>query len=296
MTSKNLNALLIKVKQLIPPLSADFHKGQAGRICVIGGSEEYTGAPYFSSMAALRIANLMVYPYMRTSEKNYSQTPQQITTKVAELFPRMHVIVVGPGLSRDKLMQECARGIITKAKEKDLAIVLDADALFLVQNHPDVVKNYKKAVLTPNVNEFKRLCEALNVGFDESQKGGTAQRLSQALGGVTIVQKGKVDVISNEEQTLCCDIPGGLKRCGGQGDILSGVIATFLAWGKAYQAGLWEHDQSITASEIPLLASFAGCKIVRECSRVAFEKFGRATQTSDILKELGSVFQKDFER
>ncbi|CAG8546818.1 14648_t:CDS:2 [Ambispora leptoticha] len=288
MTTKNFNAILNKVKQLIPPLSPEFHKGQAGRICVIGGSEEYTGAPYFSAMSALKIgadlSSVVCVP------------GAAVPIKVADLFPRMHVIVVGPGLSRDNLMQECARGIITKAKEKDLSIVLDADALFLVQNHPDVIQNYKKAVLTPNVNEFKRLCEALNVGFDESQKGETAQRLSQALGGVTIVQKGKVDVISDGEQILHCEASGGLKRCGGQGDLLSGIISTFLSWGKAYQAGLWEHDQSITASEIPILASFAGCSIVRESSRVAFEKFGRATQTSDILKELGSVFRKDFER
>jgi ATP-dependent NAD(P)H-hydrate dehydratase len=39
---------------------------------------------------------------------------------------------------------------------------------------------------------------------------------------------------------LVCDAEGGLKRMGGQGDILSGVIATFLAWGKGYEDGVWK--------------------------------------------------------
>jgi NAD(P)H-hydrate repair Nnr-like enzyme with NAD(P)H-hydrate dehydratase domain len=39
---------------------------------------------------------------------------------------------------------------------------------------------------------------------------------------------------------LVCDSEGGLKRMGGQGDILSGVIATFLAWGKGYEDGAWK--------------------------------------------------------
>lgn len=39
---------------------------------------------------------------------------------------------------------------------------------------------------------------------------------------------------------LQCDIEGGLKRMGGQGDILSGAIAAFLAWGKAYEEKLWK--------------------------------------------------------
>lgn len=88
-----------------------------------------------------------------------------------------------------------------------------------------------------------------------------AERLSNAFGGVTIVQKGPNDIISNGKEgkgtaqrihvsnhiiyhkwytVLVCDSEGGLKRMGGQGDILSGVIATFLAWGKGYEDGVWK--------------------------------------------------------
>jgi ATP-dependent NAD(P)H-hydrate dehydratase len=51
---------------------------------------------------------------------------------------------------------------------------------------------------------------------------------------VTILQKGPSDIISNGERNEVIDVQGGLKRVGGQGDILSGAVGTFLAWGKAH--------------------------------------------------------------
>ena len=83
--------------------------------------------------------------------------------------------------------------------------------------------------------------------------------VSRALGGVTILQKGaqdiictntggsseadarvsKVDASENTEEQVAVDVPGGLKRCGGQGDILSGTVGTALAWGKCFEDGAY---------------------------------------------------------
>lgn len=79
------------------------------------------------------------------------------------------------------------------------------------------------------------------MGIEKSDEGkGACSRLAKAFGGVTIIQKGPNDYISNGEQTITCDIRGGLKRSGGQGDTLTGCLVTFLAWKKAYQDRLWE--------------------------------------------------------
>ncbi|CAG8851110.1 33838_t:CDS:2, partial [Racocetra persica] len=63
--------------------------------------------------AAISIKNyspdLMVHPYMRKSEKTPDLTPKEIIDNVTSLFKRLHVLVVGPGLSRDKMMLECAK-------------------------------------------------------------------------------------------------------------------------------------------------------------------------------------------
>ncbi|CAM0135776.1 hypothetical protein VKS41_001792 [Umbelopsis sp. WA50703] len=307
-----------KIKQLIPPLVPEMHKGQAGRVGIVGGSEDYTGAPYFSGISAMKLGadlchifcepgagtvikgyspDLIVHPYLRTSEhaKESKLSSQEIVDNVASVFSRLHVLVVGPGLSRDSQMLEAAKGIIERAKEKNMAIVLDADGLFLVQNNPEIVQNYQKAVLTPNVVEFKRLCDSMKLKFEDSDKDKMAEKLSNAFGGVTIVQKGSRDLISNGKEVLICDAEGGLKRMGGQGDILSGVIATFLAWGKGYQDGVWKHDSSLEQKEISLLSAWAGCRIVRECAKRAFEKHGRAVLTSHLVEEIGPAYASLFE-
>ncbi|OZJ04020.1 hypothetical protein BZG36_03760 [Bifiguratus adelaidae] len=311
------------VKQLIPPLSEKLHKGQAGRVGVVGGSEDYTGAPFFSAISAMRLGadlghifcdveaatviksyspDLIVHPYMHKSPKSYQKdqnvpSVSEIVDTISQTFSRLHVLVVGPGLSRDKLMLDTATGIIQKAKEQDMAIVLDADGLFLVQNNPDVVKGYAKAVLTPNVVEFKRLCEAMNLKFNEQNNDNMAEELSKAFGGkrhAYNISSG-YNCLLTKSAVFMCDAVGGLKRVGGQGDILSGAIATFLAWGKAYQDKVWEHDSSIAPEDISLYAGWAGCRLVRECAHLAYEKHGRAVLTSDMALEVGEAYRRVFD-
>lgn len=59
--------ILSRVRQLVPPMLDTFHKGQLGRVAVIGGSEDYTGAPYFSAMASARLGCDLVRSALRVS-------------------------------------------------------------------------------------------------------------------------------------------------------------------------------------------------------------------------------------
>jgi ATP-dependent NAD(P)H-hydrate dehydratase len=96
--------------------------------------------------------------------------------------------------------------------------------LYLVQNHPEIIKGYSNAILTPNLAEFKRLCERMvngkiltcdettknsncffyyqKINFEDSNKDNMVGLLSQAFGGVTIVQKGQYDLISNGNEGI----------------------------------------------------------------------------------------------
>lgn len=58
-------------------------------------------------------------------------------------------------------MQLAARIAIKLAREKLIYLVIDADGLWLIQSEPEVIKGYSRAVLTPNVVEFKRLCDSV---------------------------------------------------------------------------------------------------------------------------------------
>lgn len=70
---------------------------------------------------------------------------------------------------------------------------------------------------------------------DESTSNELAGKLSRALGGVTILQKGASDRITNGQELLVNDELGSARRCGGQGDVLSGIVGAYLAWGKNYE-------------------------------------------------------------
>jgi ATP-dependent NAD(P)H-hydrate dehydratase len=220
----------------------------------------------------------MVHPLMRsspTSPGNPSSSPspspsaRDVANLVIPLLDRLHVLVIGPGLGRDPLMQDTCALVMRAARDKRMPMVLDADALQIVQREPDLVRGYALAVLTPNVVEFARLAAALGVD-DEVQaaeeKAGESARveaLARALGGVMVVQKGATDRISDGRVTYAVDLRGGRKRSGGQGDTLTGSIATFLGWRKAYLDGLWEHGGKLGEEELVGLAAFGGCVITR---------------------------------
>jgi len=166
---------------------------------------------------------------------------------------------MGPGLGREAYMQSYARMALSIARERAMFIVLDADALWMVQEELGLIRGYRRAVLTPNVVEFKRLSESAGISPDVPARERAAE-LSRRLGGVVVLEKGPTDLIASDttgefasleasgldeengekqrlREVVEVDVTGGLKRCGGQGDVLSGAVGTILAWGKCYEEG-----------------------------------------------------------
>lgn len=88
-------------------------------------------------------------------------------------------------------------------------IVLDADALWMIGHDLSLVHGYRKAVLTPNVVEFKRLSEDANID-PSTPASERAMRISRALGGVTILEKGKEDTIATDTASTVCLAPASL--------------------------------------------------------------------------------------
>ena len=63
MSSENKSPLLERARNIVPHLDTDRHKGQAGRIGIVGGSLEYTGAPYFAAISALKVGADLVHVF-----------------------------------------------------------------------------------------------------------------------------------------------------------------------------------------------------------------------------------------
>jgi|TARA_R110002003_G_scaffold589_9_gene20631 ATP-dependent NAD(P)H-hydrate dehydratase len=233
----------------------------------------------------------MVHPYMRQS-KNVAQNENidSIKSEVVSMLSRLHVVVIGPGLGRDQLMQDTCAEVIQEARKQGIPFVLDADGLYLAQTRPELVDGCTECILTPNVVEFGRLAKAKGVNVDEGDPSELCSKLSKAFGGVTIIQKGAKDYISNGAHTLVSEGEGGLKRSGGQGDTLTGSLATLLAYRKAYHDRIWDHPNDMERSETLALAAYGGSCITRECSKLAFKEKGRSLQASDLTEHVHTAF------
>ena len=182
--------------------------------------------------------------------------------------------------------------VIKAAREKNVPLVLDADALWLIQSEPQLVHGYKECVLTPNVIEFGRLAKAVGIGEDELPDSGEAgcKKLAKALGGVVVLRKGAVDWISDGDRAIVGDGEGGRKRSGGQGDTLTGSIGTLLGYRSLYHEKVWDVEGELDRQETLMLAAWGGSAITRECSRLAYKKHGRSLQASDLTEEVPVAF------
>ncbi|XP_064296342.1 ATP-dependent (S)-NAD(P)H-hydrate dehydratase isoform X3 [Phalacrocorax carbo] len=299
---KDMENIFQLVRNVIPPLTGKRHKGQDGRIGIVGGCQEYTGAPYFAAITALKVGADLSHVFCTkdaaTVIKSYSpelivhpvlDSPNAVH-EVEKWLPRLHSVVIGPGLGRDEVLLENAKGIIEKSKVKGIPIIIDADGLWLISQQPSLIQGYQRAILTPNYMEFSRLYEAmLRDPVDSSDHHGCVLRLSQAMGNLTVVQKGERDLISDGEKVLVCSHEGSSRRCGGQGDLLSGSLGVLAHW--AFLAGAEK-----TNGQNPfLVAAFGACSLTRQSNHQAFQKFGRSMTASDMVSEIGTAFSKLFE-
>lgn len=306
----------LQLMRSIPmPLDADQHKGQSGRVGIVGGSAEYTGAPYFAAISALRIGMDLVHVFCASAAapviKAYS--PDLIVhpvldseTAVADIQPwleRLHVLVIGPGLGRNAAVLERVAELIALCRGLRKPLVLDADALFLVGQRPELVRDYEGGViLTPNMMEMRRLLDGNNATISETKQSidkdtetRIGQRLAELYGNeFTVMEKGKIDRIwskagANGQVKITNGLPGGSnRRCGGQGDVLSGATASFYVWALQRASELEEKPS--------VLACRAASFLTRVCNERAFLQLGRGMVASDMIEQVPSVFQNYFEQ
>ncbi|XP_036830925.1 ATP-dependent (S)-NAD(P)H-hydrate dehydratase-like isoform X4 [Oncorhynchus mykiss] len=299
---RGMDDILPLVKNIVPQLTSKKHKGQYGRIGIIGGCQEYTGAPYFAAISALKVGADMSHVFCAkaavTVIKSYSpelivhpvlDSPNAVE-EIEKWLPRLHCLVVGPGLGRDEMLLKTAKEVIEKSKARDIPIIIDADGLWLVAQQPSVIQGYKKGILTPNYMEFTRLYEAMHhEPLDSSDHQRSAMELSVAMGNLTVVLKGEDDLITDGNKGILCRQEGSGCRCGGQGDLLSGSLGVLAHWAYTSSADM---TKSVNPS---VVAAFGACSLTRQCNRQAFHKHWRATTTTDMIQEISSAFKKLFE-
>lgn len=305
------------IRKITPSLDLSRHKGQAGKIAVVGGCREYTGAPYFAAISALRIGadlshvfctkdaapiiksyspELIVHPVLEESysvkDEDKGFTATKVLSEVMKWMERFDCLVIGPGLGRDPFLLDCVSEILKNARQLNIPLVIDGDGLYLVTNSIDLVSGYPLAVLTPNVNEYKRLVQkVLNCEVNDEESSAELLSLVKGIGGATVLRKGKSDLISDGDEVCSVSIFGSPRRCGGQGDILSGSVAVFLSWARQLDL-LVEGDSEVRRAMNPtVMGCVAGSALLRKAASVAFQYKKRSTLTSDIIECLGKSLE-----
>lgn len=302
-TNQNGEEIAIMCRQLAPPLAHSKYKGQAGRVAVFGGCIEYTGAPYFAGISSLKVGADLVRlfcmkeagPVVKSYSPELMVHPYLDRENALELIEpwldRSHVILVGCGLGRDEHILETVGKVIQKCKEKQKPLVVDADGLFYLSQHLEVIKDYPSPgiILTPNKREFANL---LHLELDASAEA-TDEKLRQFFKLVrhaTILCKGPDDEINDGVKKIKVSGGGSGRRCGGQGDLLAGALTTFYGWALQH-----ELEADVPHDDRALIACYAACKLARECNARAFKKKGRSMLASDMIEEIHSVFEDLFE-
>jgi len=221
----------------------DFHKGQFGRMLVIGGSKNYSGAPAFSSLTGINFGLDLVITYtpqviadvLRNCSPNMIVRSQKgdwlnmdSFEEIAWLVDWANAILIGPGMGEEPETEELLVNLLKKFKAEQKSFVLDADALKLVKNHLDLLKG-QSCILTPHEGEFKIMTEIDLPSYDQIKKrGNKISEIAKEL-EITLLVKGPYDYISNGtvlkvNRTGCPEM-----AVGGTGDVLAGLCSAFLA-------------------------------------------------------------------
>jgi hydroxyethylthiazole kinase-like uncharacterized protein yjeF len=235
-----------QLRTLIPTRKADSHKGLYGRVLIVGGSRGKIGAPALTARAALRSgAGLVtVAPPSSCWPIVASWTPETMTDPLPEtadgtvseqavehvLASDATILAIGPGLGRSASTTAFVRQLVTRSQ---LPLVLDADALNALAGHADLLRsrNAPQVVLTPHPGEMARL-----TGLSVAEVQRTRLSVARAFAvshSVYVVLKGHRTVIATPSGDAFINPTGnpGMATAGA-GDVLTGVIAGWLATGQ----------------------------------------------------------------
>ncbi|HEX7113039.1 MAG TPA: NAD(P)H-hydrate dehydratase, partial [Mizugakiibacter sp.] len=251
--------------EALPPRARGGHKGDYGRVLVVGGDHGMGGAARLAGEAALRVGAGLVEIATR------AEHVAPILAARPELMPRAvdgpqvlqasceraDVIALGPGLGQGAWGHALW---LTSLLDARRPLVLDADALNLLAREPRALRD--PAVLTPHPGEAARLlgCDVATVQRD---RYAAARTLAQRYAAVTVLKGAGTLIASPAGEVAVCRWGNPGMASGGVGDVLTGVIAGLMAQGQApWQAaclGVALHaragDLAAEAGERGLLAS-----------------------------------------
>lgn len=255
------------VTSLLPPRARTTHKGQCGKILLVGGNKGMPGAIKLASEATLRTGAGLVKVFCHESNQMmvFVGRPElMLAQDLKHTLAWSDVIVIGPGLGQD----DWSRNAFHEVLQTDKKIVLDADGLSLLAESPSKRANW---ILTPHPGEAARLlqCQISDIQHD---RFAAVQELQHRFGGVILLKGSGTLVCDGKRLVICTEGNPGMAS-GGMGDVLSGIIASLLG------QGLNLYD-----------AAFSGALIHGRAANIHADKCGeRGMLASDLINCLQTL-------
>jgi hydroxyethylthiazole kinase-like uncharacterized protein yjeF len=246
---------------------ADSHKGQNGKLLIVGGSQLFHAASKWSLDIASRFVDMVFYSSVPSNNELIQEAKGQFWNGI--VIPRSEVeayleeadcILIGPGMEREKETEEIINSLLTKYPNKKW--VIDAGALQMM----DIGLLNERCVITPH-----------KVEWEQVQAKAVDGRTQEAVAKSTVVIKGEVDIVLRPGVKL--EIEGGNAGMtkGGTGDVLAGLIA-----------GLY------TTQDIEI-AAVIGSYINKKAGDALFTKVGPFFNASDLVAEIPRVLWDEVE-
>jgi NAD(P)H-hydrate epimerase len=248
----------------VPRRSAGDTKYSAGAVLVVGGEPGMTSAACLAALAALRadagyVALAVPAEALATAEAlalepvKLAWSDRDALETITAAAEKAGALALGPGLGRGEGRRELVHGLLERI---DLPAVVDADALFGLEP----VSRSAPTVLTPHAGELARLLGDDGVDAHRLQ---AARAAAERFGAVVLLKGADTIVAEPEGGVTVCDLGPPSLATAGTGDVLTGVVATFLAKGldapTAAAAGavahglagaLVEHQAGLVASDL----------------------------------------------
>ena len=219
------------------------HKGDYGRLLLLGGTYPYGGAIIMSAIAAVKSGAGLVT--VGTDKENipalHSHLPETMAfalkdkALLKEQLEKAEVVLLGPGLREDAFGEELVKRVFDKLRNDQILIIDGGSLGILAKGHLPFPS--RQIILTPHQKEWERLS---GIALDHQNTETIARALSSFPQGTILVEKGPATRIwqTGKSEYYQLEVGGPYQATGGMGDTLAGMIAGFA--GQFPQACLYE--------------------------------------------------------
>ena len=218
---------------VIEPRPRVSHKGNFGKVLLIGGSYPYNGAIILSALASVHSGAGLVT--VATEKDNiyalHSQLPEAMAfdlydfSLLKQQIELADVLLIGPGLGESVLATKILDLVLTGVQPHQ-SLVMDGSALNLLAQESSVHWRTQRLVLTPHQKEWERLS---GLAISEQNEDNTQEALRRFPDQTVLVAKSHASKIYQGHQIGYLDVGGPYQATGGMGDTLAGMIAAFVA-------------------------------------------------------------------